>query len=301
MAKHFRGIMVPVMTPFKENGEIDKDAYRRHVNFMVDSGVHGLLVPSGTGEFANLTWKERELLVRLTAEEIKGKLPIVSLVSDCSTKHVLSLCEIFRRAGADEVMLTPPFYSHVNQRALVEMYITVADQCGLALWIYHQPGETKLTVDPETIVELSRHPNIVGIKIAAGNDFFYFSRVAQLLRGNDEFSILMGEDFATLPSYVVGGDGSVSSLANVVPAEFVGIWNAFLIGNYKIAEQLQQRIMDCFAAMVMVDTGSYQSACKTVLKAMGYYPTNKVSAPFVTILPDEQASVLSKAKSLKII
>lgn len=301
MGKFFKGIMVPVMTPFKENGEIDCDAFKRHVEFLIESGADSLLVPSGTGEFANLSWEEKELLTQLASEVSNGRIPVVALVSDCSTRNVLKLAEIAEKAGADQLMLTPPYYSYVDQRALIEMYTYVADHVKLPLWIYHQPGETKIVIEPDTVVELSKHPNICGIKIAAGENFLYFAEVARLFRDNKEFSLLMGEDFVTLPSYVMGGDGSVSSLANVTPKAFVDLFKAYQNGDLIEAERLQRFIMDCFESFVMVSTGSYQSACKTVLREMGFYPTNKVSSPFVSILEEEEKSVIRKAKDLGII
>lgn len=301
MAKYFSGIMVPVMTPFDQSGKIAEAELDRHIRFLVDAGVHSLLVPSGTGEFANLTFEQKELVTRTAVKAAAGKVPVVSLVSDCSTENVLKLCELAKKCGAAELMLTPPYYSHVDQRALLEFFTLVADRCDLPLWLYHQPGETKLTIEPETVLELAKHPNIVGIKVAAGDDFFYFCRLRQMLRANDDFSVLMGEDFATLPSYVMGGDGSVSSLANVTPKEFVEIFDAYRVGDLKRAQALQERIMDIFAAMVMVDTGAYQSACKTVLREMGLYSTNLVSSPFVSVLPEEEAQIIAKAKALGVI
>ena len=301
MKKFFRGIMVPVMTPFTAKGEIDKDAFVKHVSFLIESGVNSLLVPSGTGEFANLTWEEKSMLTRLAAETSAGRIPVVALVSDCSTRNVISLANIAKDAGADEIMLTPPYYSYVDQRALLEMYTTVADTCNLPLWIYHQPGETKIVIDIDTVLELSKHPNIVGIKVAAGENFMYFAELTRALRGNEEFSILMGEDFATLPSYVMGGDGSVSSLANVVPKAFVDIFRAYEKKDIDTAEALQRDIMDYFESFVMVSTGCYQSACKTILREMGIYKTNRCSRPFVEILPEEENNVIAAAKALSII
>lgn len=301
MGKFFRGIMVPVMTPFNNNGEIDCDAFKKHVNYLIESGVDSLLVPSGTGEFANLSWEEKGLLTKLASETSAGRVPVVALISDCSTRNVLKLAKIAEDAGATQLMLTPPYYSYVDQRALIEMYTFVADNVNLPLWIYHQPGETKIVIEPDTVVELSKHPNICGIKIAAGENFLYFAEVSRLFRNNDEFSLLMGEDFVTLPSYVMGGDGSVSSLANVTPKAFVDLFKAYEKGDLKEAERLQRFVMDCFESFVMVSTGSYQSACKTVLREMGFYPTNKVSSPFVTILDDEERTVIEKAKELGIL
>lgn len=293
--------MVPVMTPFDENGKIDERAFVRHIRFLVDSGVDSILVPSGTGEFANLSWEDRGRLTKLAVEAVQGRIPVVSLISDCSTDNVLKLAAIAEENGADQLMMTPPFFTYVDQRALFEMYTHVADMVNRPLWIYHQPGETKLVVEPNTVLELSKHRNICGIKVAAGENFLYFCEITRLFRDNDGFSILMGEDFATLPSYVVGGHGSVSSLANVTPKVFVDIWKAFNEGRTEEAMELQTRIIDYFESFVMVSTGNYQSACKVVLREMGFYKTNKVSAPFVAILKEEEETVISRAKEFGLI
>lgn len=298
MAKHFEGIMTPIMTPLDAQRNILFDEMRRHTEFLLDAGVHSFLVPSGTGEFENLTFEQRQELVKVVVDTVKGRVPVVALVNDCSTANVLMLTKMAVEAGADEIMVTPPYYTHIDQRAIAKFYTEIADRSPVPVWLYNQPGETKLTIDPEVVIELAKHPNIVGIKIAAGDDFFYFCRLKQLMRDNSEFSILMGEDYATLASYCMGGDGSVASLSNVIPCEFVDLFNAWKVGNVSKAQELQDRIMDLFDALVMVDTGCYHSACKTALREMGLYSTNLVSSPFVEILPEEEKVVIQKAKAL---
>ena len=301
MSKYFKGIMVPVLTPFDENGNILEGEFRNHINILLKSGVHSFLIPSGTGEFCNLTFEQKELLVVIAAEEIKKKVPLVALVSDCSTENVLRLIEMAQKKGANEIMITPPYFSHVDQRALEVFFKKIADESKLPVWLYHQPGETKLSIDVTTAIKLSKHPNIVGIKVAAGEDFFYFCRLCQAFRNDGEFSILMGEDFGTLASYVMGGDGSVSSLANVIPEEFVEIFTAYNNGDLPRAKVLQDKIMDCFDALVLVDTGCFQSACKTILREKGIYSTNFVSSPYLPILKEEEKVVLKKAKKIGIL
>jgi 4-hydroxy-tetrahydrodipicolinate synthase len=299
--KHFRGIMVPLTTPYDKNGNILLDEFRNHLRIILDAGVHGILIPSGTGEFANLSIDKRVLLARTAAEVIGGRVPLVAMISDCSTEVVLDIAHRMKDAGADEAMMTPPYFSIINQRSIYDFFNTIADGCGLPLWIYHQPGETKLTVDPETVIELAKNPNVVGMKIAPGYDFFYFCRIKQLMRHNDNFSLLNGEDFDLFPSLMIGGDGGISSLANIIPKQFVELFNLCQNGKYDEAKKIHDLIMDCYDLAVMVNTGAYQSAVKTVLVAQGIYSTNMVSSPFLTIQHEEQKLVLEKAKKCGII
>lgn len=298
MDRHFQGIMVPVLTPFDEKREIAIEEFKKHLCFLIENQVDSLLIPSGTGEFANLTFEQKRQLLRAAVEVVDKRVPVVALISDCSTENVLSLLKMAEEEGADEVMLTPPYYSRIDQRAIIAFYERVADEAKVPVWIYQQPGETKLSLDFETVQILAKHPNICGIKVAGGDDFFYFTALVNEMKEREDFSILNGEDYCTLPSYTVGGDGSVSSIANVIPAELVKIWRAHQEGNYEEALKRQDYIMECCTFLEMVETGAYQSACKTALREMGHYSTNYVSSPFLEVLPEEERIIVERTKNL---
>ena len=183
--KHFSGIMVPITTPYDAQGAFAPEDLKKHLEAILKAGTQAILVPSGTGEFANLTFEQRVEITRTVARQVNKRAKIVSLISDCSTEHVLQLAKLVKDAGADEVMLTPPYYSHINQKAIYEFFKEVATNIDMPLWIYHQPGETKLTVEPETVVELAKIPNIVGIKAAAAEDFLYLTRLLNLMEDNE--------------------------------------------------------------------------------------------------------------------
>ena len=110
MAK-FRGIMVPVTTPLDEGKKIIWSEFETHIEKLLDAGVHAILTPSGTGEFANLTWETLAELTAHAAQAIRGRVPLVSMISDCSTENVLALARLAKEAGADAAMLTPPYFS----------------------------------------------------------------------------------------------------------------------------------------------------------------------------------------------
>ena len=242
-----------------------------------------------------------ERIEKETNGYIDGRVPLVAMISDCSTANVLELARRSKEAGATEAMLTPPYFSHLNQRAIKAFFTEVADKIDIPLWIYHQPGETKLTVALEDLVELAKHPNIIGVKIAPAEDFLYFTQAVRLLKDNDSFSLLNGEDFDLMASMLIGGDGGVSSLGNIIPNEVINLFNAAQQGDWVTARAMHEVLMDAFDAVVDVSTGNYQSAVKTVLMAQGIYSTNVISSPFLTILPEEQETVLAKARAAGII
>lgn len=297
MANKFKGIMVPITTPYDKDRNILWNEFENHIEKVLETGVHSLLIPSGTGEFANFTIDDRVELTRHAGEIIKGRVPLVSMISDCSTDNVIEIAHRSKEAGATEAMLTPPYFTVVGQRAIKNFFLEVADQIDMPLWIYHQPGETKLNVNINTVMELAKHPNIIGIKVAPAEDFMYITRLVRLTKDVDNFSVFNGEDFDLLASLLIGADGGVASLANIIPETFITMFNAVQADDWITAKQMHEKIMDAFDCAVDVTTGNYQSALKTILVAQGIYSTNVIKSPFVTILPEEQEKVLVMARA----
>lgn len=297
MANKFKGIMVPITTPYDRDGNILWDEFEAHIEKVLAAGAHSILIPSGTGEFENFNIAGRIELTGHAADIIKGRVPLVSMISDCSTDNVLEIARLSKAAGATESMLTPPYFTVINQRAIKSFFLEVADKTELPVWIYHQPGETKLTVELDTAVELARHPNIIGIKVAPAEDFMYITRLIRLVRDIDDFSVLNGEDFDLLASLLIGADGGVASLGNIIPEVFVSMFDAVQRQDWDTARSMHEKVMDAFDCAVDVVTGNYQSALKTILMAQGLYSTNVIKSPFLTILPEEQEKVLSMARA----
>jgi len=279
--KLFEGVIVPLLSPLDERERIIEEDLAKLVNYLLDRGVHGFLAPSGTGEFFNLSFEERRRIVEIVAGEAKGKVPIIALAADCSTFTALKYVEAARQAGADAVMATPPYFTHVDQKALKSFFGTLADEGGLPLWLYHQPGETKLTIEPETVAELAENRNIVGIKVSAGFELFYFYRLIRIMRRKPDFRVLIGEDHFMLSSLVLGGHGAVATLGNILPEEFVALWKAIKKGDLKTAREKQDKIMDAQELLIFVETGNFQSACKLVLQKRGIFSTTICSHPLL--------------------
>lgn len=294
----FEGIIAPLFSPLDEKERIIEGDLVKLVHYLLEHGIHGFLAPSGTGEFFNLSFEERHRTVEIVAREAKGKVPVIAIAGACSTQESLKLIEAARQAGADAVMATPPYYAPVDQRGLFRFFWTLAEEGKLPLWLYHQPGETKLTIEPETVAELAAIPNIVGIKVSAGPDLLYFHRVIRVLRHRPQFRVMMGEDFNCLSAFVLGGHGAVATLANILPGEFVGLWNAVKAGDLASAREHQSRIMDAQELLVFVKTGSMQSACKQILQGRGLFSTTICTSPLQPLTDAERERVELQARRL---
>jgi 4-hydroxy-tetrahydrodipicolinate synthase len=294
----FEGIVVPLLSPLDEQERIIEQDLRSLVRHLLGKGVAGLLAPSGTGEFFSLSAEERRRSVAIVSDEVQGRVPVIAIAGACSTRESLAHIEAARDAGADAVMATPPYYAPVGQRGLATFFRTMAAEGGLPLWMYQQPGETKLSIAPETVAELAETPGIVGIKVSAGPDLLYYHRVVRLMRRRPDFRVLMGEDFNCLGAFALGGHGAVATLANILPDEFVGLWCAVKAGDLATARRLQDRIMEAQELLVFVRTGCMQHACKVVLQRRGLFSTTRCTSPLEPLAEDERAAVEARAVEL---
>lgn len=290
--------MVPLFVPLDTHENLIEKDLVQHVRNLLAAGVHGLLSPSGTGEFFNLTYEVRRRIVDVVVKEVKGEVPVVALASECGTHRTLRHIEAAREMGADGIMLTPPYYTHVNQSALSNHFTVLAEKGGLPLWLYQQPGETKLSIEPDTVLGLSQHPNIVGIKVACGDDLNYYYQILRTLGEERDFCVLMGEDHLCLGALAMGGHGMVSTLSNIIPDAFISLWNAIQENDLVRARQVQHRIRDHHDLLIAVSTGNFQSACKFILEKRGVFSSRRCSLPIHSVSDEELETIATKAKEM---
>lgn len=295
----FEGVMVPLFLPLDENERIIEGDLVKYVRYLLDRGVHGFLVPSGTGEFHNLSFDERRRAVEIVVGEVKGQALVVSLTGDCGTRNALRIIAAAREAGADAAMATPPYFEPVSQPVLKVFFNTLANEGGLPFWLYHQPEHTKLVIEPETVAELAENPNIVGIKASAWVDMLYFHQLVRIMRDKPGFRLLMGEDMNDLSGLILGGHGMVATLANIIPDEFVSLWHAIKNEDLATARKLQDRIMDVQDALLF-GFESWRGACKLLLKKRGVFSTTICSSPspFLTVADQQKVEALGEQLQL---
>jgi len=295
--KPFSGVMTPLMIPLNESEEIIESELRLHINNLINGGIHSFLSPSSTGEFANLSINERENILNITVNETNKRIPVVALIGECGTKATLQNIDYAQASGADAVMATPPYYYPLDQKSLTRHFVEMANHSELPLWLYHQPNDTKLSLEHQTLAELAKHPNIVGIKVST-NDMLYFHRVARLFEDSPNISVLMGEDHSLLPALSLGGNGMVSFLSNIIPETVIELCESVDRCDLTRARKAQSKIMDCFEAFFTLKNHNPISACKLILKKRGVFSSETTTAPFPPLSKSEKEIVIQRAMSL---
>ena len=276
--RQFEGVITPVLMPLDEEERVIGQDLARHVRNLVDKGVKGILIPSGTGEFYNLTSEQRTRSIEAVVQEVKGEALVVAMVTDCGTRNALKHIENAREAGADAVMADPPYYTPINRDNLVKFFNTLADEGGMPLWLYNQPTHTKLNIEPDMVAELAENSNIIGLKASTWVDVFSFQQVLRLVRDKPDFRVLMGEEINNLSGLILGGHGMVSVLSNIAPESYVAQWNAIKSGDIATARKTQDHITD-LAELFYFGLESWQGGGKYVLQKQGIFSTTVVSSP----------------------
>jgi len=241
----FQGMLTALVTPFR-NDTVDEAALRELVERQIAAGIDGLVPCGSTGESATMTHSEHRRVMEIVVEAAAGRVPVVAGTGSNNTREAIELTRHARDAGAQGALLISPYYNKPTQEGLLAHYRAVADEVGLPLLVYNIPGRTASNVLPETIAQLARHPQIVGVKEASGN----LDQMAEVIRTcPDDFSVLSGDDALTLPLLGIGGRGVISTSANVAPREMAELVNAFREGDAVRAREIHYQLMPLFDAL----------------------------------------------------
>ena len=243
----FKGSMVPIVTPFKE-GKIDEKGFRNLIEFHIKSGTDAIIPCGTTGESATLTHKEHEKLVDICVETVNQRVPVVAGTGSNSTAEAIKLTTYAKKAGTDGALLITPYYNKPTQRGLYNHYKAIAEATDLPLILYNVPSRTGVNLLPETVAQLSEVPTIVGIKEATGSlrqicDIIYLC--------GEHFSIFSGDDFTNYPILAVGGKGTISVTANIVPDKIATMWDAFESGDFDKSREIHYQLISLHNAMFL--------------------------------------------------
>lgn len=236
------GIYVPIPTFFKKDlVEIDFDSQVKHAKFLRDAGIKGLIVMGSTGEAAHLTKSERAQVISTLHKELPD-FTIVGGVAQNSVKDAISEIESLHAAGAEYAMVLPSSYFGVTikQQGIVDFFTQIADKSPIPILIYVYPGvSNNVLVEPNTVIKLSAHPNIVGTKLSYGDVSHHTLIASNPEVKKNNFNTFTGLGQILFPVLAVGGSGTVDALAGSFPKLYVKIFEAFKNKDFEKAAKLQ--------------------------------------------------------------
>lgn len=238
---YFSGIFPPIVTPFRKE-EVAYDYLIENVEKLNKSGIRGMVILGSNGENVFLSEQEKiEVVQKVIQHAAKDKLIIVG--SGCeSARETICLTNKLAELGAHAALLVTPFYynNKMNEEALIKYYSLVADQAKIPILLYNVPKFTGINMSTETLVQLSHHHNIIGIKDSSGN----VNQLGQFLnRVESNFNILVGTAGALFGALTLGCSGGILALANIAPEQCVEIYQLVKSGNYEKAREFQLRMI----------------------------------------------------------
>lgn len=241
----FEGSSVAIVTPFKD-GRVNFEKLAELIDFHIENGTASIVVCGTTGECSTQSLEEHAETVDFCVKHTNGRIPVIAGTGSNDTEAALFLCREAEESGADGLLIVTPYYNKTTQKGLVRHYTYLADRVNIPIILYNVPARTGLTFTAETYYELSKHPNINGVKEASG-DYNLVSKTMALC--GDELYFWSGDDSFGVPCMALGGKGIISVIANILPRVVADICDFCLKGDFENGRRLHIKYFELFNAM----------------------------------------------------
>lgn len=233
----FKGAGVAIVTPMKNNEEVNYDKLEELINEQIDAGTDAIIIAGTTGESSTLDMEEHEKVIRSAVEFTKHRVPVVAGTGSNCTRTAIQLSQEAEADGVDGLLIVTPYYNKATQAGLVKHYTQIARNTKLPIIMYNVPGRTGCNLMPETVAELFHsEQNLVGLKEATGN-LAQASKTMHLTDG--KLDLYSGEDGLVVPLMSIGAIGVISVWSNVAPAKVHQMCESFFKGDIETARRLQ--------------------------------------------------------------
>lgn len=270
----FKGVIPALVTPFL-NGEVDEKGFVALVERQIAGGVHGLVPVGTTGETSTLSHDEHKRVVELCVKTARGRVPVIAGAGSNSTDEAIDLVRHAKTVGADAALVVTPYYNRPSQEGMYQHYKAINDAVELPVFVYNVPGRTGVDISNDTLVRLSKLPNIVGIKDATGD----LTRISlQRITCGEDWVMLSGDDPTALGYMAHGGHGVISVTANVAPEACATFMNACFGNDWETARYWQDRLIKLHKALFL---DSSPAPTKFALAQLGL-STEDVRLPITT-------------------
>ena len=248
----FKGVITALITPLRD-GNVDEDAFVGLLERQIAAGVHGVVPMGTTGESATLSADEHKRVVELCVKTAAGRIRVIAGAGAPATDKAIDLARHAKAVGADGALVVTPYYNRPSQEGMKAHFRAVADAVQLPILLYNVPGRTGVDLAGESVLALSEHPNIVGIKDATGD----LSRISAMRAAiHSQFDYLSGDDPSWLGYAAHGGHGVISVTSNVAPEAMVALHDAITAGDFAAARTWQDRLIGLHKALFLDNSPS---------------------------------------------
>lgn len=235
----FKGAGVAIVTPMKDNFEVNYEKLEELINYQIDEGTDSIVIAGTTGESSTMSEEEHVRVIKAAVEFTKGRVPVVAGTGSNCTQTAIQLSKAAQDAGADGLLLVTPYYNKATQGGLIAHYTAIANETKLPIILYNVPSRTGCNILPETVAHLYKNvENIVGLKEATGN-LAQASKTMYLTDG--KLDMYSGEDGLVVPLMSIGAIGVISVWSNIAPRDVHEMCMSYLAGDTAKALEIQRK------------------------------------------------------------
>jgi len=264
MGFELKGVLPAMITPLTKKGAVNEKALRKLIEFLIKGGVHGIFAIGTTGEFYCLSDEEYRMILEVTKDQVKGRVPVYAGANHITTRGCIRLAEIAEDVGVDALSVLTPMFISPNQDQLVKHYKTIAASTKLPIILYNNLPKTGVTITPATVAKLADVKNIVGIKDSTG-DMTNTAEYIRLTKGKN-FKVMIGRDTLIHACLCYGGAGAVAACANVAPRICADIYDKYVAGDLAGSLEAQFRLAPLRIAFSL---GTFPTVIKESLELLG--------------------------------
>lgn len=241
----FHGAFTAIVTPFID-GKVDEKGFVDLIEYQIKNGIHGLVPCGTTGESATLGFDEHKRVIELCVQTVAGRVPVIAGTGANNTLEAIEFTESAKESGADAVLSVAPYYNKPSQEGIYQHFKAIAEAVDIPMFLYNVPGRTVVHILPETVSRLAELDNVIGIKEACGS----LEQISDVLRFcPEDFILLSGDDFTSMPTILVGGKGVISVVSNIQPHGMSQLMEAALAGRLEEAKELHYRLFPLMKCM----------------------------------------------------
>ena len=261
----FKGAITAIVTPFKENGDLDLESLKKLVVFQVDNDIDGIVPCGTTGESPSLNEEEHFEVVKTIIKASNGKVPVIAGAGSNSTEHAIKMTKRAAKLGVDAVLHVCPYYNKPTQEGLYRHFSAIAKAVDIPIIIYNIQGRTAVNMETSTLARLAKeYPNIIGVKEASGN----ISQMMDVINEQPKnFTVLSGDDNLTLPLMALGGKGVISVASNIIPKEMHELCEYALNGDFDKANKIHYKLLPLFKG-IFIETNPIPIKAALAMKGM---------------------------------
>ena len=283
------GAWTALITPMKENGDVDYDGFAGLVDFQIASGIDGIVPLGTTGETPTLTEDEELELAKIAIERAKKgarAVPVILGAGSNSTRDAVRYVERAQALGADYALVVTPYYNKPSDEGIF-LHFSEAAKVGIPVIVYNIAGRTGKNISTPLLARIAEIPNVAGVKEASGSVSQMMEVIEAIARARPDFAVLSGDDALTLALLALGGDGVISVVSNAAPAEVAALTHAALSNDFVTARELHYKLLPFMrAAFVETNPAPIKWAC-----GKKNLPAGALRLPLVSVRAESQAII----------